>query len=144
MLMRKTSTQCLVKLFLKYNSLCPSDHPDHALYFTILKNPTSECWFSRVPVWHNALSDPNVMRKARIEGYRTQNCQLSVCIKKRTWKALWTNLNKNQKKTKVESVKGEGSENVQPSELANQTYCGMQSLPTMLWSFDGPISLTLI
>jgi hypothetical protein len=67
--------RCLVQLFLQYTSLCPTGRPDHALYLTPLKNPTSDCWFSCVPVGHNALSDTilHLMREAGIEGYFTNH-----------------------------------------------------------------------
>ena len=163
--------RCLVRLFQKYNSLCPSVHPDHALYLTPLKNPTSGCWFSRVPVGHNALSDtiPRLMREAKIDGYFTNHSLRSTCttrlydaqldeasIMQRTGhrsvngykreseklcELTSSILNRNQKKVKLEDVKAAGSENVHvrsaSGELAlvKQNGSGMQSLPTMPWSF---------
>ena len=70
--------RCLVRLFQKYNSLCPSVRPDHALYLIPLKNPTSGRWFSRVPV---VLSDtiPCLMREAKIDGHFTNHLLHSIC-----------------------------------------------------------------
>ena len=66
---------CLVQLFMKYNHLCPKGRPDGALYLTPLKNPTQDCWFSRIPIGHNKLADtvPRLMREAGIEGYFTNH-----------------------------------------------------------------------
>ena len=59
-------SRCLVQLFLKYNALCPRERPNGALYLTPLKNPTQDCWYSRVPIGHNKLSEtiPRLMRDA--------------------------------------------------------------------------------
>ncbi len=71
----KNPARCLVRLFQKYNDLCPADRPDHALYLKPLKKPKSTCWYSRVPLGHNALADtiPRLMREAGIEGYFTNH-----------------------------------------------------------------------
>ena len=68
-------SRCLVQLFVKYNQLCPKDCPDGALYLTPVKNPTSDCWFSCVPIGHNKLADtvPCLMREAGIDGYFTNH-----------------------------------------------------------------------
>ena len=68
-------SRCLVQLFVKYNQLCPKDRPDGALYLTPVKNPTPDCWFSRVPIGHNKLADtvPCLMREAGIDGYFTNH-----------------------------------------------------------------------
>ena len=49
--------------------------PAHAFYLTPLKKPTSVCWFSCVPIGHNALADtvPRLMREAGIEGFSTNH-----------------------------------------------------------------------
>ena len=68
-------SRCLVQLFMKNNHLCPKGRPDGALYLTPLKNPTQDCWFSRIPIGHNKLADtvPRLMREAGIEGYFTNH-----------------------------------------------------------------------
>ena len=52
-------------------------------------------------------------------------------------------LNGNQKKAKLEDVKAEGSENVQPGELVKPKCPDMQSLPTMPWNFSGASRFTI-
>ena len=73
-------SHCLVRLFLKYSVLCLSEHPDGALYFTPLKNPTEDCWYSCVPVGHNKLSQtiPCLMREAGVPGYFTNHSLLAT------------------------------------------------------------------
>ena len=54
-------------------------------------------------------------------------------------------MTRNQKKVKLEDVKAAGSENVRSGELVvvKQKGSGMQSLPTMPWSFDGASQFTI-
>ena len=61
---------CLVQLFKNYNSRCPSDRPDGALYLTPLKWPKGNIWFQRSPVGHNTLSKmiSRMMSSAKIPG----------------------------------------------------------------------------
>ena len=68
-------SRCLVRLFQKYTVLCPSCHPNDALYLTPLKNPMESCWYSHVPIGHNKLADtvPHLMRDAGIPGYFTNH-----------------------------------------------------------------------
>ena len=68
-------SRCLVRLFQKYTTLCPSCRPNDALYLTPLKNPMEGCWYSRVPIGHNKLADtvPRLMRDAGIPGYFTNH-----------------------------------------------------------------------
>ena len=41
--------RCLVRLYQKYNSLCPHYRPDNAFYLTPLVIPRKDCWFKKVP-----------------------------------------------------------------------------------------------
>ena len=67
--------RCFVRLFKLYQSKLPKDRPSNAFYFQPLKNPTSDCWFSKKPIGHNAL-DGTVARLcqgAKIPGYCTKH-----------------------------------------------------------------------
>ena len=65
----------LLQLFLKYNALCPREHPDGVLYLTPLKNPRHDYWYSHVPIGHNKLSEtiPHLMKDAAIPDYFTNH-----------------------------------------------------------------------
>ena len=67
--------RCLVRLYQKYNSLCPHDRPDNAFYLTPLVIPRKDCWFKKVPLGHCKLSEvvPSLMRSAGISGYFTNH-----------------------------------------------------------------------
>ena len=67
--------RCLVRLYQKYNSLCPHDRPDNAFYLTPLVIPRKDCWFKKVPLGHCKLSEvvPSLMRSAGIPGYFTNH-----------------------------------------------------------------------
>ena len=69
------SSRCLVRLYKLYNSLCPPNRPDRAFYLTPLVRPTEGCWFRKVPLGHNKLSQvvPRLMKSAKIEGYFTNH-----------------------------------------------------------------------
>ena len=47
--------RCPVRLFLFYNSVCPRDRPDGALYLRPLKNYTADKWYACAPVGVNLL-----------------------------------------------------------------------------------------
>jgi len=48
--------RCPVRLYELYNSLCPSDRPDDALYLRPLQKAKKDQWFSTVPVGVNTIS----------------------------------------------------------------------------------------
>ena len=47
--------RCLVRLYKLYMSKCPEDRPDGALYLKPLAKPTEQCWYHKIPIWHNSL-----------------------------------------------------------------------------------------
>lgn len=67
--------RCLVRLYQKYNALCPHDRPDNAFYLTPLVKPKHECWYKKVPLGHCKLSQvvPTLMKSANIPGYFTNH-----------------------------------------------------------------------
>jgi hypothetical protein len=67
--------RCLVRLFKLYNSLCPADRPHHAFYLAPLVRRTETCWFRKVPLGHNKLSQvvPRLMKSAGIQSYFTNH-----------------------------------------------------------------------
>jgi len=46
---------CFIRLFKLYNSRCPSDQPDNALYLKPLLTPKGHIWYAKVPLRHNLL-----------------------------------------------------------------------------------------
>ena len=48
--------RCVVRLYKKFMSLRPQNAPQDILYFTPLKDPLPNCWYSLKPVGHNTLS----------------------------------------------------------------------------------------
>ena len=68
-------SRCFVRIFKKYNSLCPPERPHDAFYLSPLKQPAQDRWFSRVPVGRNKLANVvSIMCKvAGIGGYKTNH-----------------------------------------------------------------------
>ena len=64
--------RCLIRLYQKYNSLCPYDN---AFYLTPLVSSKIDHWFKKVPSGHCKLSEvvPWLMRAAGIPGYYTNH-----------------------------------------------------------------------
>ena len=58
-----------------YNSKCPVDRPDGALYLKALKYPKGEVWYQKMPVGHNVLSKmiSRMMSSANISGHFTNH-----------------------------------------------------------------------
>ena len=69
--------RCFIQLFKVYNSRCPSDRPDNALYFLLkpLSTPKGHIWYSKVPLGHNLLQNivPRLMKSANYTGYYTNH-----------------------------------------------------------------------
>ena len=68
-------SRCFVRIFKKYNSLCPPDRPHNAFYLSPLKQPTHDGWFSCVPVGRNKLASvvSTMCKLAGIGGYKTNH-----------------------------------------------------------------------
>ena len=62
--------RCLIRLYQKYNKLCPSDRPDDAFYLKPLDSPRGDQWYGRAPLDHNMLSEmvPQLCAEAGITG----------------------------------------------------------------------------
>ena len=58
--------RCFVCLFKLYNSLCPTNWPDNAFYFSPLSNPKPTSWYSHAPLGHNKLRNavPDMCKQA--------------------------------------------------------------------------------
>ena len=66
--------RCFVRLFKKYTQLCPAHTPSNAFYLKPAINPTSNCWYSTVPIGHNTLRNTTrLCKNAGIEGFRTNH-----------------------------------------------------------------------
>ena len=67
--------RCFIRLFKVYNSRCPSDRPDNALYLKPLSTPKGHIWYSKVPLGHNLLQNiiPRLMKSANYTGYYTNH-----------------------------------------------------------------------
>ena len=67
--------RCFLRLFRKYQSLCPADAPADAFYLHPARNPTEHCWFSCRPLGNHPLSQTvgRMCKAAGIEGYRTNH-----------------------------------------------------------------------
>ncbi len=65
--------RCYVRLFKVYNSRCPLDRPDNALYLKPLSAPKGHAWYSKIPLGHNTLQQtvPRLMKSANFTGYYT-------------------------------------------------------------------------
>ena len=48
--------KCFVRLYKKYQSLCPANSPADTFYLTPLRKPRPDCWYSTQPIGHNTLS----------------------------------------------------------------------------------------
>ena len=72
---KENPSRCPVRIFKVYNSLCPSDRPENALYLQPLKKPRAGCWFSAKPLGHNPLDNmvKQMCKAAGIEGYKTNH-----------------------------------------------------------------------
>ena len=68
-------SRCLVAIFKTYISHCPVERKSDALYFTPLKKPKSDCWYSNIPFGHNTLSRTvrQLCDSAGIDGYKTNH-----------------------------------------------------------------------
>ena len=66
---------CLIQLYKKYNSKCPSDRPPDAFYLKPLKYPKEGMWYQRTAIGHNQLSKiiPRLMVKSGIPGNFTNH-----------------------------------------------------------------------
>ena len=73
--MNKIRSVALLGLFKAYNSKCPVDRPDGALYLKPLKYPKGEMWYQKMPVGHNVLSKmiSRMMSSANISGHFTNH-----------------------------------------------------------------------
>ncbi|XP_028409419.1 uncharacterized protein LOC114532024 [Dendronephthya gigantea] len=73
----KIKKRCIVRLYDKYVSLCPSVGAESstAFYRTALKCPKPNCWYSSVPVGHNKLASTvkRLCELAGLSGYRTNH-----------------------------------------------------------------------
>ncbi len=81
--------RCFVRLFKKYQSLCPSEAPDDAFYLTPLQKPKENCWFKNVPIGRNKLSKAisNMCKEYGIQGYKTNQHSLLPSLGARSpWK----------------------------------------------------------
>ena len=69
------SERCFIRLFKVYNSRCPSDRPDNALYLKPLSTLKGHIWYSKVPLGHNLLQNivPHLMKSANYTGYYTNH-----------------------------------------------------------------------
>ena len=65
-------TRCPVRL---YNSRCPCDQPENALYLAPPIRPKGNCWFKKTPLGHCKLAEvvPKLMKNAGIPGYFTNH-----------------------------------------------------------------------
>ena len=63
--------RCFVRIFKKYNSLCPSN----AFYLKPLNVPRDGCWFRPVAVGHNVLNNMlnKMCERAGINGFKTNH-----------------------------------------------------------------------
>ena len=63
--------KCLVRLYKLYNSKCPLDRPDGALYLKPLVHFTADVWYSKTAVGHNTLASTvkRLMTAGGIEGH---------------------------------------------------------------------------
>ena len=59
----------------KYRALCPIDRPNNAFYLIPLTKPSDTCWFSRVPLGCNKLSNAvaSMCKLAGIQGFKTNH-----------------------------------------------------------------------
>ena len=67
--------QCFVRIFKKYNSLCPQNCPSNAFYLKPLNVPRDGCWFCPVAVGHNVLNNmlKKMCERAGINGFKTNH-----------------------------------------------------------------------
>ena len=67
--------RCFVRLFKKYNALCPYNRPEGAFYLAPLKNPKENCWYSASPIGRNKLAKAvsNMCKECGIQGFRTNH-----------------------------------------------------------------------
>ena len=63
---------CFVRLFKKYQDLCPQDAPPDAFYLQPARKPTSTCWYSNRPLGHKPLSKTvaRLCKDAGVEGFK--------------------------------------------------------------------------
>ena len=63
--------RCFVRLFKLYLEKCPSNAPPHALYLRPASTPSTQCWYSRMPLGHTTLSKTvsRLCQSAGIPGY---------------------------------------------------------------------------
>ena len=67
--------RCFLRLFKLYRSLCPTGAPDHAFYLRPADHPTTNCWYSKIPLGHTKLSKTVVRlcASAGIKGHKTNH-----------------------------------------------------------------------
>ena len=67
--------RCFVRLFKKYQSLCPPNAPVDSFYLTPLQKPKEECWFKHIPIGRNKLSKAilNMCKECGIKDYKTNH-----------------------------------------------------------------------
>ena len=68
-------TRCPVRLYKLYNSRCPCDQPENALYLAPPIRPMGNCWFKKTPLGHCKLAEvvPKLMKNAGIPEYFTNH-----------------------------------------------------------------------
>ncbi|XP_070548200.1 transcriptional regulator QRICH1-like [Ptychodera flava] len=67
--------RCIVRLYERYNNLCPPNRPDDGYYLYPLAKPTATCWYSLKKLGHNALHGTiaRLCKEADIPGFRTNH-----------------------------------------------------------------------
>ena len=65
--------KCFVRIFKKYNTLCPSNRPLDDFYLKPLSTLREDCWFSPVAVGHNTLQKMTKTVSTRWHRRRVQN-----------------------------------------------------------------------
>ena len=73
--------RCFIRLYKKYNKLCPSDRPDDTFYLKPIDSPIGNQWYSRAPLGHNTLSEmvPQLCTKTGITGRKTNHLLRATC-----------------------------------------------------------------
>ena len=71
----KNLDRCFMRLFKKYQSLCPPNVPVDSFYLTPLQKPKEDCWFKNITIGRNKLSKAtsNMCKECGIQGYKTNH-----------------------------------------------------------------------
>ncbi|XP_019856464.1 PREDICTED: glutamine-rich protein 1-like [Amphimedon queenslandica] len=66
---------CFVRIFKKYNRLCPENRPSDAFYLKPMSKPREDCWFTPVAVGHNTLRQmtKTMFKMGEIKGVKTNH-----------------------------------------------------------------------